>query len=125
MRFIPPWRDSATSPMTNSYRRGSTGIDVAFVALPSGEAMKVVPLLKERVGKIIDLGGDFRLKSSALYEKYYRRPHTAPELLQAAVYGLPEINRERDGRGDACRQSGLLSDRGDSRPSPCSQARHH
>jgi N-acetyl-gamma-glutamyl-phosphate reductase len=72
---------------------GLEGIDVAFVALPSGEAMKVVPLLREKVGKIIDLGGDFRLRSTALYEKYYRRPHTAGELLESAVYGLPEINR--------------------------------
>ena len=36
---------------------GLGGIDVAFVALPSGEAMKIIPLLKERVGRIIDLGG--------------------------------------------------------------------
>ncbi len=73
---------------------GLEGIDVAFVALPSGEAMKVVPLLRERIGKIIDLGGDFRLRSPELYEQYYKRPHTAPELLGGAVYGLPEINRD-------------------------------
>jgi N-acetyl-gamma-glutamyl-phosphate reductase len=70
------------------------GIDVAFLALPSGEAMNVVPLVKEKVKKIIDLGGDFRLKSPALYEKYYRHRHTSPELLSGAVYGLPEINRD-------------------------------
>lgn len=73
---------------------GLEGIDVAFVALPSGEAMKIIPPLKERVGKIIDLGGDFRLKSPSLYEKYYRRAHTSPDLLPAAVYGLPEIHRD-------------------------------
>ncbi|HTY58419.1 MAG TPA: N-acetyl-gamma-glutamyl-phosphate reductase [Bacteroidota bacterium] len=76
---------------------GLDGIDVAFVALPSGEAMKVVPVLKAKIGKIIDLGGDFRLPSPELYEQYYRRPHTAPELLQGAVYGLPEINRHAIG----------------------------
>jgi len=70
------------------------GIDVAFVALPSGEAMNVVPRLRERVGKIVDLGGDFRLRSPELYEKFYRRRHTAPELLACAVYGLPELNRD-------------------------------
>ncbi len=73
---------------------GLDGIDVAFVALPSGEAMKVVPLLREKVGRIIDLGGDFRLGSPELYEQYYRRRHAAPELLAASVYGLPELNRE-------------------------------
>ncbi len=73
---------------------GLDGIDVAFVALPSGEAMKIIPLLKERVGKIIDLGGDFRLRSADLYEEFYRHRHTAPELLSGAVYGLPELNRD-------------------------------
>ena len=73
---------------------GLDGIDVAFVALPSGEAMKIIPLLRDRVRRIIDLGGDFRLRSAGLYEKYYRHLHTAPELLTAAVYGLPELNRD-------------------------------
>jgi len=73
---------------------GLDGIDVAFVALPSGESMKIIPLLKERVGRIIDLGGDFRLGSAELYEKYYRHGHTAPALLSTAVYGLPELNRD-------------------------------
>lgn len=71
------------------------GIDVAFVALPSGEGMAVVPRLLETVGTVIDLGGDFRLPSSADYEEFYRRRHTAPELLGRAVYGLPEVNRQR------------------------------
>jgi N-acetyl-gamma-glutamyl-phosphate reductase len=69
------------------------GTDVAFVALPSGEGMAVVPRLLETVGTVIDLGGDFRLPSSADYEEFYRRPHTAPDLLGRAVYGLPEVNR--------------------------------
>ena len=56
--------------------------------------MKIIPLLKERVGRIIDLGGDFRLGSAELYEKYYRHGHTAPALLSTAVYGLPELNRD-------------------------------
>jgi len=72
---------------------GLEGIDVAFVALPSGEAMKFVPGLLPQVKKIIDLGGDFRLQSVELYEKYYGRPHEAPALLHSAVYGLPELNR--------------------------------
>jgi N-acetyl-gamma-glutamyl-phosphate reductase len=71
------------------------GIDCVFIGLPSGEAMRVVPALKGRVGKIIDLGGDFRLADPAVYEKYYGKPHTSPGLLGSAVYGLPELNRER------------------------------
>jgi len=69
-------------------------LDVAFLALPSGEAMRVVPHLIPRVKKVIDLSGDFRLKEVSLYEQYYRRKHTAEELLTVAVYGLPELNRE-------------------------------
>ena len=70
------------------------GVDVAFVALPSGEAMNIVPQLVSSVGRIIDLGGDFRLRSAALYEKYYHIPHTAPSMLNRAVYGLPELYSE-------------------------------
>jgi N-acetyl-gamma-glutamyl-phosphate reductase len=71
------------------------GLDCAFVALPSGEAMHIVPALQGKVGRIIDLGGDFRLPRAALYEHYYAGPHTAPGLLGTAVYGLPELHRER------------------------------
>ncbi len=71
------------------------GLDCVFVALPSGEAMRIVPALAGRVGRIIDLGGDFRLADAAVYETYYGRPHTAPDLLGKAVYGLPELYRER------------------------------
>ena len=73
----------------------STGLDCVFIALPSGEAMQIVPALQGRVGRIIDLGGDFRLPHAALYERYYGSPHTAPALLGTAVYGLPELHRER------------------------------
>jgi N-acetyl-gamma-glutamyl-phosphate reductase len=69
------------------------GIDVAFIALPSGQAMQVVPQLSPVVGKIIDLGGDFRLPSVELYQRYYKHEHTAPHLLNASVYGLPELNK--------------------------------
>ncbi len=71
------------------------GLDCAFIALPSGEAMQIVPALQGKVGRIIDLGGDFRLPHAALYERYYGRPHTTPALLGTAVYGLPELHRER------------------------------
>jgi len=67
--------------------------DVVFIALPSGEAMKFVPELLDRGKKVIDLGGDFRLKDPALYRKYYGRDHTATDYLERAIYGLPEWNR--------------------------------
>jgi len=69
------------------------GTDVAFVCLPSGEAMQVVPQLLHSVGRVIDLSGDFRLPCAQDYENYYPFKHVAPHLLGTAVYGLPELNK--------------------------------
>jgi len=71
-----------------------SGIDLAFVALPSGEAMNAVSQLLPVAGRVIDLSGDFRLHSPQLYKEFYRHDHIAPELLSEAVYGLPELNKE-------------------------------
>ena len=71
------------------------GVDVVFIALPSGDAMNLVPSLLERGKRVIDLGGDFRLKDASLYEKYYKRDHVAKSFLAESVYGLPETNRSR------------------------------
>jgi N-acetyl-gamma-glutamyl-phosphate reductase len=67
--------------------------DMVFIALPSGEAMNLVPELLSRGKRVIDLGGDFRLESARVYERYYKRTHTAEHLLGTAIYGLPEWNR--------------------------------
>jgi N-acetyl-gamma-glutamyl-phosphate reductase len=66
--------------------------DVVFIALPSGEALNLVPEILMSGKRVIDLGGDFRLKDTATYERYYKRPHTAEKDLREAVYGLPEWN---------------------------------
>ncbi len=68
--------------------------DVVFTALPHGASKAVIPALVERGVKVIDLSGDFRYKDVAVYEKWYGEKHTAPELLQKSVYGLPELHRE-------------------------------
>ena len=67
--------------------------DVVFIALPSGEAMGIVPRLLELGKKVIDLGGDFRLKDISLYETFYKRTHTSANTAANAVYGLPEWNK--------------------------------
>ena len=69
--------------------------DVVFIALPSGEAMNIVPELLNRGKKVIDLGGDFRLRDASQYEQFYKHPHQAATLLSKSVYGLPEWNREQ------------------------------
>jgi N-acetyl-gamma-glutamyl-phosphate reductase len=71
-----------------------TQCDVVFFATPHGVAMDQAPALLAAGVKVIDLGADFRLKDRATFEKWYKIPHTAPELLEQAVYGLPELNRE-------------------------------
>jgi N-acetyl-gamma-glutamyl-phosphate reductase len=71
------------------------GSDIVFLALPSGEAMHIVPELLARNLRVIDLGGDFRLRDPKLYEQYYTHVHAAPDSLLSAVYGLPEWNRAK------------------------------
>jgi N-acetyl-gamma-glutamyl-phosphate reductase len=66
--------------------------DLIFIALPSGEAMNLVPAMLSAGKRVIDLGGDFRLQDTSLYERYYKRTHSAAALLKQSVYGLPEWN---------------------------------
>lgn len=69
--------------------------DVVFFATPHTVAMALVPELIKRNTRVIDLSADFRLKDQAVWEHWYNTPHTAPELFDIAVYGLPEINRDK------------------------------
>jgi N-acetyl-gamma-glutamyl-phosphate reductase len=69
--------------------------DAVFFATPNGIAMKQVPSLLDAGVRIIDLAADFRIKDIALWEKWYGMPHACPELVAEAIYGLPEINRDR------------------------------
>lgn len=65
--------------------------DVVFLATPAGVASKLVPQLLEVGLKVIDLSGDFRLKSQELYEQWYKKPAAEEKYLQQAVFGLAEI----------------------------------
>ncbi len=67
--------------------------ELVFIALPSGEAMHVVPHLLKMKKRVIDLGGDFRLKDINAYQKYYKREHVSAEIVECASYGLPEWNQ--------------------------------
>ncbi|MBN2539118.1 MAG: N-acetyl-gamma-glutamyl-phosphate reductase [Deltaproteobacteria bacterium] len=66
--------------------------DVVFLAVPHGEAMTVAPVFVAAGVKVIDLSADFRLRDVSVYEEWYTR-HTSPDLVQEAVYGLPELYR--------------------------------
>lgn len=69
-------------------------IDLAFFALPHGQALDLIPKLPPAV-KVIDLSGDFRLADAEIFQRFYRLEHTAPDLQKRFVYGLTETNRER------------------------------
>jgi N-acetyl-gamma-glutamyl-phosphate reductase len=81
LRFSEPDADAIST----------TGAEVAFLALPHGVAAEIARELLNRGLKVIDLSADFRLRCPAVYEEFYGHPHPAPELLEKAVYGLPEI----------------------------------
>ena len=70
------------------------GLDLVFCGLPHGESQRIVPELRSRVGVVVDLAADFRLKDPASYPRWYGEEHHAPELLEEAVYGLPELFRD-------------------------------
>src|ERR1700677_5161367 len=69
------------------------GLDLVFCALPHGESQRIVPGLRNRVGVIVDLAADFRLRDPSLYPAWYGEEHAAPELLGEAAFGLPELFR--------------------------------
>ncbi|HCO44443.1 N-acetyl-gamma-glutamyl-phosphate reductase [Immundisolibacter sp.] len=69
--------------------------DVVFFATPNGVAMQQVPTLLDAGARVIDLAADFRLRDPAVWERWYGMPHACPQFLEEAVYGLPEINRDR------------------------------
>jgi len=67
--------------------------DVVFFATPHGVAQAMMPAFIDSGLKVIDLSADFRLKDADLWAKWYNQPHGCPELIEQAVYGLPEVNR--------------------------------
>jgi len=82
------------------------GCDVVFFATPNGTAMAMAPQLIDAGVRIIDLAADFRLKRTAEWEAWYGIPHACPGLLEEAVYGLTEVNR------DAIREARLVANPG-------------
>ncbi len=70
------------------------GLDLVFLGLPHGASQGLVPDLLGKVGHLVDLAADFRLRDPALYPRWYGEEHTAPELLLEFAYGLPELFRD-------------------------------
>lgn len=70
------------------------GLDLVFCCLPHGASGALVADMLGRVGHVIDLGADFRLRDPAAYPRWYGADHPQPALLADAAYGLPELFRE-------------------------------
>ena len=69
--------------------------DLVFFATPNGIAMQQTRALLDAGVRVIDLAADFRIRDVAVWEKWYGMAHTCPDLVAEAVYGLPEVNREK------------------------------
>ncbi|MBL0143613.1 MAG: N-acetyl-gamma-glutamyl-phosphate reductase [Betaproteobacteria bacterium] len=94
-RLFPSLRKRVELSFSDPAATDLTGCDCVFFATPNGVAMgQARPLLEAGV-KIVDLSADFRLKDIATWEQWYKMKHAAPDLVAEAVYGLPEINREK------------------------------
>ncbi|KEZ76519.1 N-acetyl-gamma-glutamyl-phosphate reductase [Salinisphaera hydrothermalis] len=72
---------------------GLESCDVVFFATPHAAAMHDVPRLLDAGVRVIDLSADFRLRDAELWAQWYNTEHAAPELIERAVYGLPELGR--------------------------------
>jgi len=74
--------------------------DLYFTALPHGETLNYIPQLIAEGKKVIDIGGDYRLSSSALYKQWYGFDHTSANLLAEKVYGLADALDDSDYKYD-------------------------
>jgi N-acetyl-gamma-glutamyl-phosphate reductase len=69
--------------------------DVFFMALPHAASQEAVDYFFKKGKKVIDLSADYRISDAAVYEEWYKTPHNYTDTLKEAVYGLPELHREK------------------------------
>jgi N-acetyl-gamma-glutamyl-phosphate reductase len=80
-----------TDPASSALRE----CDVVFFATPNGVAMSEAGAILKAGAKVVDISADFRIRDVAEWEKWYKQKHASPELVAEAVYGLPEMHRDR------------------------------
>lgn len=76
-----------------SVEKAKEKCDIVFLATPHKVSQDMVPGLLDAGLRVIDLSADFRIRDKEVYEKYYKKEHSHPELLEKAIYGLPELHR--------------------------------
>ena len=82
---------SFVEPSLDAYR----DCDLVFFATPNTTAMTQAEELLAAGIRVVDLAADFRIKHLPTWERWYGAKHACPALLEDAVYGLPELNRDR------------------------------
>lgn len=93
--LFPNLRGATDLHFSDPGAAGPEACQVVFSATPNGVAMTQAERLLESGVRMIDLGADFRIRDRRTWEQWYGMSHTCPALLEEAVYGLPELNRDR------------------------------
>jgi N-acetyl-gamma-glutamyl-phosphate reductase len=92
--MFPSLRGYVDLAFSDSATANLSACDVVFFATPHGVAMSQAQVLLDANVKVIDLAADFRLQDTVVFEKWYKMPHSCPDVLQDAVYGIPELYRK-------------------------------
>ena len=93
--MFPNLRGRVKLAFSTPEEAGLEHCDVVFFATPNGVAMQQTRALLDAGVKVIDLAADFRIKDIGVWEQWYKMEHACPDLVAEAVYGLPEINRDK------------------------------
>ncbi|HLD10411.1 MAG TPA: N-acetyl-gamma-glutamyl-phosphate reductase [Methylophilaceae bacterium] len=93
--MFPSLRGYVNLGFTDPAQADLNACDVVFFATPNGIAMQQTPDLLTKGVRVVDLAADFRIRDVAVWEKWYGMSHACPNLVAEAVYGLPELNREK------------------------------
>lgn len=93
--MFPSLRGYVDLRFTDPAQADLAACDVVFFATPNGIAMQQTRELLEQGVRVIDLAADFRIRDVAVWEKWYGMTHACADLIAEAVYGLPELNRDK------------------------------
>ncbi len=94
-KMFPSLRGRIDLAFTDPARTPLNDCDCVFFATPNAVAMSQAKAILDAGARIVDFSADFRLRDRAVWEKWYKVTHASPDLLAQAVYGLPEVNRDR------------------------------
>jgi N-acetyl-gamma-glutamyl-phosphate reductase len=94
-QLFPSLRGSVKLEFSDPAKADLSRCDVVFFATPNTVAMTEAKALVEAGVRVVDLSADFRIRNVAEWQRWYKVKHASPELLAQAVYGLPEVHREK------------------------------